>query len=117
MVGVNQDTPVFGGGQITKGADGRIVSSPRARSTDIDREAWHLGLTKAIKRKLDKSEMYSQKIDVLLVYAELLYFNTIDEKTEDVASAAIQAAIGHTGSLPFRKLIILDQGAYVEYPP
>jgi hypothetical protein len=114
--GVNQDTPVFGGGQIEKGADGRIVSSPRARSPDIDRDAWHLGLTKAIRSKLAKSDRYSEKVDVLLVYSELLRFNTIDEKTEDVVVPVILEAVGNS-SLPFAKLIILDHGAYVEYRP
>jgi hypothetical protein len=115
MAGVNQGTPVFGGGQIEKTADGQIVSNPRARSPDIDRVAWHLGLTKAIRSKLAKSETYSQKVDVLLVYAEWLRLNTINEKTEDVVSPAIQEAIRDTSTLPFMKLIILDQGAYVEY--
>jgi len=64
---VNQHVPVFGGGYIWRGADGRIISEPRARSPDNDRDAWHLGLTKAIRRKLAKSKTYSQKVDVLLV--------------------------------------------------
>jgi hypothetical protein len=55
MPGVNQGTAVFGGGQIEKGADRRIVSNPRARSPDINRSAWHLGLTKAIRSKLAKA--------------------------------------------------------------
>jgi hypothetical protein len=113
--GVNQRVPVFGGGQIEKGPDGRIVSNPRARSPNVNRTAWHLGLTKAISNKLAKSETYSQKVDVLLVYAEWLRINTIDEKTADVVLPAIEEAIPES-SLPFTKLIILDQGAYVEYP-
>jgi hypothetical protein len=72
-------------------------------------------LTKAISNKLAKSETYSQKVDVLLVYAEWLRINTIDEKTADVVLPAIEEAIPES-SLPFTKLIILDQGAYVEYP-
>jgi hypothetical protein len=48
-----------------------------------------LGLTKAIRSKLAKSERYSEKVDVLLVYSELLRFNTIDEKTEDVVVPVI----------------------------
>jgi hypothetical protein len=116
LAGVNQGAPVFGGGQIKKDADSRIISKPRARSASVDRGAWHLGLTKAIKSKLAKSETYSRKVDVLLVYAELLRFYTIDENIEDAVAPAIQEAIGGTSSLPFMKLIILDQGAYVEYP-
>ena len=112
---VNQHVPVFGGGYIWRGADGRIISEPRARSPDNDRDAWHLGLTKAIRRKLAKSKTYSQKVDVLLVYAEWLRINTIDEKTENVVLPAIQDAIRES-SIPFTKLIILDHGAYVEYP-
>lgn len=111
--GVNQRVPVFGGGQIDKRPDGRIVSSPRARSPDVDRTAWQLGLTKAISNKLAKPET-SQKADVLLIYAEWLRINTIDEKTEDVVLPAIQEAIRES-SMPFTRLIILDQGAYIEY--
>jgi hypothetical protein len=48
-------------------------------------------LTKAIKRKLAKSEAYSQEVDILLVHAEQLHINTIDEKTEEVVLPAIQA--------------------------
>jgi hypothetical protein len=114
--GINQDTPVFGGGQIERGPDGRITSIPRARSPDINRDAWHLGLTKAIRSKLAKSERYSQKVDVLLFYSELLRFNTIDEKTEDLVVSVIREEVGNS-SLPFTKLIILDHGAYVEYRP
>jgi len=58
---VNQGVAVFGGGLITKEADHRIVSKPRTRSTDIDRDTWHSGLTKALSGKLAKSETYSQK--------------------------------------------------------
>jgi hypothetical protein len=115
-VGLNQRVPVFGGGQIDKRPDGRIDSSPRARSPNVDRAAWQLGLTKAISNKLAKSETYSQKVDVLLVYAEGLRINTIDEKTEDVVLPAIREALQES-SMPFTSLIILDQGAYVEYPP
>jgi hypothetical protein len=114
VAGVNQGVAVFGGGQINKGADGRIVSNPRARSSGIDRDAWHSGLTKALSGKLAKSKTYSQKVDILLVYAEGLRINTIDEKTEDVVLPAIQEAI-REGSMPFTKLIILDQGASIEY--
>jgi hypothetical protein len=68
--GVNQRVPVFGGGQIEKGLDGRIVSNPRARSPNVNLTAWRLGLTKAMRNKLAKSEAYSQTVDALLVYAE-----------------------------------------------
>jgi hypothetical protein len=45
-----------------------------------------------------------------------LRINTIDEKTEDVVLPAIHEALRER-SMPFMRLIILDQGAYVEYPP
>jgi hypothetical protein len=61
IAGVNQRTPVFGGGQIEKGPDGRIFSSPRARSPDVNRSAWHSGLTKSIGSKLAKSETYCRR--------------------------------------------------------
>ena len=69
-----------------------------------------MGFTKAIKNKLAKSETYSSKVDVLLVYAEWLRINTIDEKAENVVSPPIQEAIRETGSLLPMKLIVLDQG-------
>jgi hypothetical protein len=115
FAGVNQGIPVFGGGQIKRETDGRIVSNPRARSPDVNRSAWNSGLTKAIRNKLAKSETYSEKVDVLLLYAEGLSFNTIDEKTEDVVAPVILEAVGNS-PVPFTKLIILDHGAYVEWP-
>jgi hypothetical protein len=89
MAGVNQGSPVFGGGQIGKGADGRITSNPRVLTEDVDICAWQLGLSRAIGDKLAKSPRYWGKTDVLLVYAEGLSFNTIDERMEDVVLPAI----------------------------
>jgi hypothetical protein len=74
------------------------------------------GLDQGNPGKLAKSTTYSEKVDVLLVYAERLRINTIDEKTEDLVLPAIHEAM-RGKSMPFTKLIVLDQGAYVEYPP
>lgn len=48
--GLNQGTPVFGGGQILKQRNGQISSAPRVRlSPAIDRKAWQSGLTHAYR--------------------------------------------------------------------
>jgi hypothetical protein len=85
--------------------DVRCIPFPRPRFSAGEGQA-----------RTSKSERYSEKVDVLLVYSELLRFNTIDEKTEDVVVPVILEAVGNS-SLPFAKLIILDHGAYVEYRP
>ena len=57
-------------------------------------------------------------VDVLLVYAGNLRFNTIDERTADVVLPAIEKAIRNSClPPPFKKLVVLDYDplAYVEY--
>ena len=116
--GSNQGVPIFGGGRISKAANGRVTSQPRARSPEISRLAWQAGLAKAIAAKVTKSVTYAGKVDVLLVYANRLRFETIDDRTEDIVLLAMQTALHDMQSLPFRKLIVLDQDSmsYVEFP-
>jgi hypothetical protein len=115
--GINQGAAVFGGGRIGKDANGQIKSEPRVRSPDTDRRAWQTGLIKAIDAKISKSATYAGTVDVLLVYAERLRFDTIDDRTHDVVLPAIDIALQGVRTLPFKKLIVLDQDplAYVEY--
>jgi hypothetical protein len=117
-VGINQGATVFGGGRIRKDANGQIKSQPRARSPDIDRCAWQRGLIKAIEAKMSKSSTYAETVNVLLVYAESLRFNTIDDRTADVVLPAIDIALQGIQTPLFEKIIVLDQDplAYVEYP-
>jgi putative transcriptional regulator len=115
-VGINQGAAVFGGGRIGKDANGQTKSEPRARSPNIDRCAWQRGLIKAIDAKISKS--VSETVEVLLVYAERLRFNTIDDRTENVVLPAIGIALQGVQTTPFEKIIVLDEDplAYVEYP-
>ena len=104
--GVNQGIPIFLGGGIERNASGCIESSPTVLSPNSDRSAWQIGLIKAIQRKLKKGTSIG---DVLLIYAERLRFDTIDEPTEGVVLPAIKTAVSGAAYLPFRKLVILDQ--------
>ena len=116
--GINQGAAVFGGGRISKDANGQIKSEPRVSSPDINRGAWQMGLIKAIQAKISKSATYAGTVDILLVYAERLRFDTIDDQTEDIVLPAIDIALQDAETLPFEKLIVFDQDplAYVEYP-
>ncbi len=63
--GLNQGVPVFTGRQIWKNPDGKVVSEPDARPPEIDQEAWRLGLSAAIERKLSKARRYTGAADHL----------------------------------------------------
>ena len=116
--GINQGAPIFGGRRISKDARRQIRSEPRVRSPDVHRRAWQSGLIKAIQSKINKSVRYDGTIDVLLVYAERLRFDTINEQTKDIVLPAINIVLEGRQLLPFTSLIVLDQDpmAYVVYP-
>jgi hypothetical protein len=115
--GINRGVPVFGGGRIVKTACGGIESEPRARSPEVDRLAWQEGIIQAIRRKLAKAHLYSDFVDILVVYASQLRFTTIDEPTHDIVLPAIYSVIHEFDRNPFKKIVILDYDplGYVEY--
>jgi hypothetical protein len=117
--GVNQGVPVFLGGGTNRDASGRIKSEPRVLSPDTDRRAWKLGLVTAIKNKIAKAAIYAGRVDCLLVYAERLRFDLIDEDPRDVILSAIHESLLGARTVPFRSLIVIDQNpsAYVVYQP
>jgi hypothetical protein len=115
--GINRGAAVFGGGRTIRTVGGDIESEPRSRSPEVDRLAWQEGITQAIGRKLAKAHLYTGLIDVLVVYASQLRFNTIDEPTCGVVIPAIYAAIHEFDRNPFSKIVVLDYDplCYVEY--
>src|SRR5215470_19723366 len=117
--GVNQGVPVFLGGGTSRDASGRIRSEPRVLSADRDRGAWRSGLVEAIQNKIGKAAIYAGSVDCLLVYAERLWFDLIDEGPRDVILAAIHDSANETKTAPFQSLIVIDQDprAYVVYQP
>ncbi len=116
--GVNQGLAVFLGGGTKRDASGRIESEPRVLSPDTDHRAWRSGLVKAIQNKIAKAPIYAGSADCLLVYAERLWFDLIDEDPRDVILSAIQECLRGAKTLPFQSLIVIDQNprGYVVYP-
>jgi hypothetical protein len=117
--GVNQGVPVFLGGGTNRDASGRIKSEPRVLSPDRDHSAWRSGLVKAIQNKIDKAAIYAGSVDCLLVYAERLWFDLIDEDPRDVILSAIHESLPGAKTVPFRSLVVIGQNpsAYVVYQP
>jgi len=74
-------------------------------------------LIQAVKRKIDMADKYQGKVDLLLIYAERLRFNTIYEKIEAVVISALER-IENIDQSPFKKIVVLDYDplCYVEYP-
>lgn len=107
--GVNQGEIVFLGGGTVRGDGGRIISEPRVLSPETDRHAWQTGLVRALRNKIDKAAIYAGSVDSLLVYAERLWFDLIDENPRDLILSAIDEALDGIQDSPFQSVIVIDQ--------
>jgi hypothetical protein len=114
---LNQGVPVFPGRQIRR-IDGKVISEPDVRSSDVDEEAWKRGLSSAIEDKLSKSERYAGNVDILLIYAERLRFDLIDTDMSSLVRSVMAECCSKQKAVPFAKIVVLDKDplAYVQYP-
>ncbi|MGH7063344.1 MAG: hypothetical protein ACREET_04635 [Stellaceae bacterium] len=112
---INKGIPVFLGG-IRKDKAGQITSKPVARYAADDAAEWRSGLINAIQNKISKPRYYGN-VEFLLVFADRLVFDLLNQDHQTVVLSAIHAAVEGIKVLPFQKLIVLDRDprGYVEY--